>query len=128
MENSNNKTQQGKRKGCLSVLSKVFVGGIAVVVILAVVFIMPLPFNRTLWRVSDGVRWRMEASVSRQISGMSRDEVIQMLGTPQHSSSRESTIAYSAGLGWRHFVITFDSNYIVRDTSFSNPAHFGLGG
>jgi hypothetical protein len=51
-----------------------------------------------------------------------------MLGVPQHSGLGQRTIAYYVGLGWRHLVITFDSDYIVTGTSFSNPAHFGLGG
>lgn len=130
MENSNRETRRGKRNGFLAVLTKVFVGGIAIVVILTAIFIMPLPFNRTLWNASDGVRWRMHSSVSRRVVGLSLDEVQEMLGTPQviggHSPGRLG-ISYPTplpGQQWRHIIIYFNEYDAVESVWTGNPAHF----
>jgi len=135
MENSNKETQQdkGKRNGCLAVLAKMFVAGIAVVVILAAVFIMPLPFSRTMWDSNDDVRWRMYGSVSRRVIGLSFDEVQEILGTPLNLGFNSGRLSISyplprPGQQWMNIIIIFNEDGVVESVWSGNPAHFGLGG
>jgi len=107
-------------------VKKIFAVSAIVVVLLFVVLIMPLPFIAPLWQ-NNIARHRMTMSVSRNVTGLHRDDVVQKLGHSS-SSSREGIAYPMRGMSWRHFIVLFDGDGFVRNIAFGNPAHFGMGG
>ena len=92
-------------------------------ILLYAIFIMPLPFNSHSW-INHTSRPRMAGSVEEMVIGLTRDEIINLLGEPQpftdgvlHPPSRG--IAYILDFRWsRHefLIIYFDDESIAIET------------
>jgi len=126
MENQNITAQQLKGIGCTKLLGKLFLGGYMLMFVIAIVLLSPWPFIRPLWRANI-LRWQMYEAVSHQVTGMSKGEVLELLGTPQHT--QPTSYAYSMGSPWQrwqHLIILFDGNGIVRRVWRGHPAHSGF--
>ena len=134
MESQDKAVQQSQGAKFLKYLRILFIAGIALVLILVLIFLAPLPFIHTMWNTNIGQRWRMSGAVSCQITGLSQDEVQEILGPPQHvggSIGGRLAISYPSprpGQEWLHIIIFFNEDGVAQSVSSGNPAHFGLGG
>ena len=104
--------------------------------ILAVVFLIPIPFVQPLWDAEIG-RHRMRWALYVQLQGQHRDEIIQKLGEPQPQITDwfpdrilEYTLVPADGWWdrltthrWRRLIIFLDENGIAVNVISANPRH-----
>ena len=90
-------------------------------------FLMPLPYNESSWK-SHTARNRMVSSVTRKVIGLSKDEVIALLGESEggegHFTAPGQGLYYVLGIERNFlvasvkvdvFVVYFDENHIAVD-------------
>jgi len=133
MDNQGKRTQQIRGIN-LKLLMKLFIGGIVVLLVVStIIYSGPLSFTQSIWESDIEQRWRMFGALSRRITGMSLDEVQEILGSPYNvgRSGRLFAISYPLprlGQEWQHIIIIFNENGAVERVLRGNPLHFGLGG
>ena len=133
VESKDKITQQSKATKFFKLLVKLFIASIVLVIISVIIYSGPLPFNQQRWEAYREQRYRMLGSVSRRISGLSLDDVQEILGSPYLIGYRSNrlSISYSSprpGQQWLHIIIIFNEDGVVESVWRGNPAHFSLGG
>ena len=92
----------------------------------------PIPFVGSWWE-NHTMRHSMVWHVRLNVVGLHRDDVLEMLGSPErYTFSGSNAFIYrlhseDSGYFWRHLIILFDENEYVRYTLIANPNHV-LGG
>ena len=111
MEIQDKITQQSKAAKLFKLLGKLFIGSIVLVIISVIVFLGPLPFIQPVWEANLEQRWRMLGSISRRISGLSLDEVQEILGSSYLSGHQSSglRISYPTPRPWLSLHTTFET-------------------
>jgi len=101
---------------------KIFIGTIIILCCLYMLLLMPLPHIYDLW-VSHTARHRMVDSVTKKVIGLSKDEIVNLLGEPDGEGGRFAApgkgLYYVLGVSdyikVDIFVIYLDENFTATE-------------